>query len=243
MIVTCPACATRYSMDPASLGPEGRRVRCAKCKHTWHQAPPDDMPRRVDLAPPDPALDMSLAMRGPADAGAPGVAVQPDSVAIPPRPRPVQPRGGGISTGLGSLVLLLALLGLAAGAAYLWRQSVVAQWPQARDLYASVGIEVPILGEGLELSNVTFVRQTIDGEPVLVVHGEIFNKTQTKQPLPNLLATLRTEKNQWLFDWVFKIDKAELEPGETTTFTTTAKNPPEDSRRLSVTFTSKPIGG
>jgi predicted Zn finger-like uncharacterized protein len=241
MIVTCPACATRYSMDPASLGQEGRRVRCAKCKHTWHQAPPDDMPRRVDLAPPDPALDASAAMRQGVGA-TPSAAQRPDSVAIPPRPRPAGPRGG-ISTGLGFLVLLAVLLGLTAGAAYLWRQRVVAQWPDARELYASVGIDVPILGEGLELSNITFVRQTIDGEPVLVVHGEIFNKTQQKQPVPNLLATLQDDQKRWLFDWVFKIDKAELDPGETAAFTTTAKKPPEGSRRLSVTFTNKPIGG
>lgn len=230
-------------MDPASLGPEGRRVRCAKCKHTWHQAPPDDMPRRVDLTPSESALDASSAMRAAAGASAAAAAQPPGDVVIPPRPRPAQSRRSGLGAGLGFLVLLLVLLGVTAFSAYLWRQAVVAQWPDARELYASVGIEVSILGEGLELSNITFVRQTIDGQAVLVVHGEIFNKTQATQPVPNLLATLRTERNQWLFDWVFRIDKTDLEPGETAAFTTTAKNPPEDSRRLSVTFTRKPIGG
>lgn len=45
MIITCPSCSARYPVDAASFTPAGRKVRCAKCAHTWHQAPPTDMPR------------------------------------------------------------------------------------------------------------------------------------------------------------------------------------------------------
>src|SRR3546814_10877138 len=45
MIITCPSCSARYPVDAASFAPAGRKVRCAKCGHTWHQAPPTDMPR------------------------------------------------------------------------------------------------------------------------------------------------------------------------------------------------------
>jgi predicted Zn finger-like uncharacterized protein len=53
MIVSCPSCATRYLIDPTALGGEGRTVRCAKCGHSWHERPPADMPKRVDILPPD----------------------------------------------------------------------------------------------------------------------------------------------------------------------------------------------
>ena len=44
MIVTCPACTTRYLVDPRALGDAGRVVRCANCSKTWHQTPPEDLP-------------------------------------------------------------------------------------------------------------------------------------------------------------------------------------------------------
>jgi predicted Zn finger-like uncharacterized protein len=41
MKLTCPACATRYLVDPRALGAAGRKVRCARCKHVWFAAPPE----------------------------------------------------------------------------------------------------------------------------------------------------------------------------------------------------------
>jgi len=35
MLIVCPNCATSYDVDAASLGPNGRKVRCARCKEVW----------------------------------------------------------------------------------------------------------------------------------------------------------------------------------------------------------------
>lgn len=39
MILTCPACDTKYVVKDDAIPPDGRQVRCASCKHSWHQDP------------------------------------------------------------------------------------------------------------------------------------------------------------------------------------------------------------
>ncbi|HZB69479.1 MAG TPA: MJ0042-type zinc finger domain-containing protein, partial [Sphingomicrobium sp.] len=39
MILTCPECGTQYVVKDGAIPPQGRQVRCASCKHSWHQDP------------------------------------------------------------------------------------------------------------------------------------------------------------------------------------------------------------
>jgi predicted Zn finger-like uncharacterized protein len=40
MLIVCPTCATSYTIEPASLGPAGRTVRCTRCKESWFAGAP-----------------------------------------------------------------------------------------------------------------------------------------------------------------------------------------------------------
>ena len=44
MLIVCPNCTTSYQIDPASVGPGGRTVRCARCKTTWFAGGPKSAP-------------------------------------------------------------------------------------------------------------------------------------------------------------------------------------------------------
>ena len=39
MILTCPACGTQYVVKDGAIPAGGRKVRCASCRHSWHQEP------------------------------------------------------------------------------------------------------------------------------------------------------------------------------------------------------------
>jgi predicted Zn finger-like uncharacterized protein len=62
MLIVCPSCATSYMIDPASVGPSGRAVRCARCKTTWFAGDPKSAPNINAL------VDGSIAEAGPPSA-------------------------------------------------------------------------------------------------------------------------------------------------------------------------------
>jgi len=39
MLIVCPTCATSYDVELASLKPNGRQVRCVRCRAIWRAAP------------------------------------------------------------------------------------------------------------------------------------------------------------------------------------------------------------
>jgi predicted Zn finger-like uncharacterized protein len=44
MLIVCPSCTTSYMIDPTSVGPGGRTVRCARCRTTWFAGGPKSAP-------------------------------------------------------------------------------------------------------------------------------------------------------------------------------------------------------
>jgi predicted Zn finger-like uncharacterized protein len=60
MILTCPACDTKYVVKDDAIPHGGRQVRCASCKHSWHQDPEGMVVEAESVAidfggPPSPA--------------------------------------------------------------------------------------------------------------------------------------------------------------------------------------------
>jgi len=60
MNIVCPNCTTFFAIDPARLGPAGRMVRCARCKHVW-MARPEPAPPPENTAPAFASVGAGLA--------------------------------------------------------------------------------------------------------------------------------------------------------------------------------------
>ncbi len=66
MILTCPSCGTQYVVKDGAIPPGGRQVRCASCKHSWHQDPEAG----AEPAQTDP-IAQEASVIGPEAEGAP----------------------------------------------------------------------------------------------------------------------------------------------------------------------------
>jgi len=215
MILSCPSCGTRYLVDPAVLGLNGRTVRCAKCAHTWRQEPPVDMPKRVDVLPP-------LGAPEPIPAGS--------NLPVLFERRRRADRIGWLSLALAVMVLVVGVLAA--------REPIVNAWPASARLYRAVGFETAESGAaGLRIRNVAREMIEESGVRIMVITGEVENLTGDALKVPAIRVGLIDSNEQELHHWTFAAERDELEPGGVTAFTTRLTGPPA-ADFLSVRFAS-----
>jgi predicted Zn finger-like uncharacterized protein len=223
MIVTCPACSTRYLVDPRALGESGRLVRCASCAHTWHQEPAEDAPRRVDLPPPEPppiaAPEMTLRSAG---------RVQLPAL-TPPRRR---------VSAAGWVAYLIVLAGILAGGLWLTRDQLVSRWPAMARYYQMIGIPVETAEGSFDFHNVTPTRDTENGLPTLVIQGDVVNVSKVARRVPKLKVTLLDGSNHELQSWEFTVSDDRLLPGASIPFRTSIAQPNEAATMIKVSVAS-----
>ena len=55
MYIACPECNAKFVVTSEQIGQQGRKVKCSKCSHIWHQKP--DNSARIEPTIPEPAAD------------------------------------------------------------------------------------------------------------------------------------------------------------------------------------------
>lgn len=115
MILSCPACGTRYRVDEKALrGSAGRTVRCTSCGHTWRQSAPAET--HVDEEPVGPRARIEPALELPPRPGAsPGPILGIPQLQRPMPQPPIGPRRKRRTAILWLFLTLLFALAILAG--------------------------------------------------------------------------------------------------------------------------------
>ncbi len=258
MNLTCPSCDTTFRVDPAQIGPAGRRVRCGSCGHDWVQPRPEEGAPEAE-AQAQAQAELPSEPQAEPQAAAQAAAAQGDADVVANSPEPADtaefeddrtvdlkpaarvearerqrapmvrpPRPGGSRTAVGWLAFLLVVVGLGAGL-YFGRGQIVAAVPAAADLYRLAGISFEVpLGEGLELREVKSVRRLIDGQRVVVIEGLVANVSDQPRPVPKLRASVTDATGTQVEEWIFSAMAENLPPGGVTQFETSTRNAPRE---------------
>jgi len=130
----------------------------------------------------------------------------------------------------GALVLVLSLSVIAL--AVLLRTPMVAAFPSLASLYQMVGMPVNL--RGLDFANLQMLREVDNGQPVLVVEGELFNPGTLERVVPAIRFSLRGDDAQEIYAWSIEPKTTMLTPGATMRFRSRLASPPDQAADIQV---------
>jgi predicted Zn finger-like uncharacterized protein len=252
MILTCPECATRYFVDDARVGPQGRQVRCAACGHRWTAVPEDEQlvladPLTAPLATSSAAAAVAVAgasASAEAATAATPLAESPATVAqdLPAEelPKVFRKRAQtrlkereAATTG----VIWAALAGAVAvliAAIILLRQDIAQIWPRTASVYAMAGLPVNLVGLVIESQHAQPMLK--DGHADLAVSGTLRNVRGKPVAAPPLKISLLAPGGRVVATQIANPGAALIPAGETRRFVVDVLDPPVSATDVEIAF-------
>ena len=247
-VITCPDCSTSFRTTDSAIGPNGRTVRCARCRSTWF------VPAEGSVAGPDAdalALQNDLMDEGgaltppappagritpPAPVGpATSVPARAPTADVLLRDRADAQRLGARRRTIRIIWIVAALLALAAVVvAFLNRQAIVNRQPETASLFRALGMEVR--AGGLEIDPPTVKTTRVDGQVVLRVDGAVRNLSAEPKAVPLIAMTLHDANGAALAQWFVEPDTPRLAARGRMPFATDYPDPPEGATGLRYAF-------
>lgn len=227
MILSCPACRTRYIVPDSAVGATGRQVRCASCRHSWFQDPPSlDLVERaakpVVVAPVVPPAPTPATVREPEVRET--VADDYDAYAHEP---PFRPRRNPARTW--TAIAIAVALALVAGAGATW-------WYGPSRVAALFGFSAGEFDTPLIIMPRAMEPQIKGANTVLPVSGRIVNPSDTSQPLFDILVEVRDPQGRSVYSWTIPRPAATIPARGQVSFESATVNPPKNGTKLKFTF-------
>lgn len=135
-------------------------------------------------------------------------------------------------SGLIALFITIAVLGAIGAGAWYFRPQIVERVPQMEALYGLLPTaEVPA---DFNLRNTGYIEAREEGQYVLIVSGEIVNRTQRPLSVPLVQVTVSNIQGKELVQWSFKPRGDNIGAGQSRYFETRQINPPKGAQRLHI---------
>jgi len=228
MILECSQCRTRYLVPDSAVGPEGRTVRCAACKHSWFQ-PGNvlDLVARAEAGapiaptpappPPPPPPDVEIAP--------PGSAPSYEDFAHQP---PVRPRRNPARR--------WTMAAFAAGIAMMVGAGAIL-WSGAPGLAKQFGLQLGPEETPLKIISNPIDRRDLDnGSTMFAISGKVVNPTNMRQHVPDIRVELKDAQNRLVYGWTIRPEATTLAPQGHLEFNSAKLDVPVNSKRMLLSF-------
>lgn len=226
MIISCPSCATRYTMP--GFGGAPVTMTCRACGCSWKEA------GVIDAIP---VVETVTARSVPSvieHEEAPELEAQRlAELAREAQERFRDERAARLrkrrAWGIWAASLMTPFI-----AALAFPETVVASVPFSIKAYQAIGMDVNVYG--LEVRRVERQHAIVNGTRVLSVKGEISNIASQTRKIPWLRFALMDASGKELYTWTLDTGARPLRSGETTSFVTRVAAPPEAAQNLKIRF-------
>lgn len=242
MILSCPECRTRYVVPDSAVGPNGRQVRCASCRHSWFQEPPplDLVARAETPSAPPPIPEAAVPQPPPVQPSAPPVAAvahEPEDFEPFAHEPPFRPRRNPARRWTVAAIAVATILLLGVGALQFFGTPTIVTSALARLGLPGGAVDVPLL---LEVPRKPERRELPSGNELFALTGRVVNPTDQPQRVPDILAELRDAQGRVVYGWTITPPKRTVPARGTIEFDSAEIDVPKGSKKLNLSFSGVP---